>query len=113
MYVLLLNIDFIYREPLPELYEFVLHLAVAVVIGILYIFTLNIFNISAILIKWLTSFVLTLPAILLYLPLTILAVRETPAINDFEAIAWWILGHILFAAVMAASAQIMHKKTPH
>ncbi|USK35548.1 hypothetical protein LIT25_09795 [Bacillus sp. F19] len=86
--MLLLNIDFIYREPLPELYEFVLHLAVAVVIGILYIFTLNFFNISAILIKWLTSFALTLTALLLYLPLTILAVRETPAINDFEAIAW-------------------------
>jgi hypothetical protein len=74
VYVLLLNIDFIYREPLPELFEVILHLAVAVMIGILYVFTLNFFTISAILIKWVTSFVLTLPAIILYLPLTKLAV---------------------------------------
>ncbi|MRX53506.1 hypothetical protein GJU41_05945 [Bacillus idriensis] len=113
VYVLLLNIDFIYKEPLPELFEFVLHLAVAVIIGVLYVFTLTSFNITSQLNRWLTAFALTLPAVLLYFPLTILSVRETPAIDDFEALTWWTAGHILFAAAMAASAKNMHKKTPH
>ncbi|MDR0137206.1 hypothetical protein RFW18_05560 [Metabacillus idriensis] len=113
VYVLLLNIDFIYKEPLPELFEFALHLTVAVIIGVLYVFTLTFFTITSQLNRWLTAFALTLPAVLLYFPLTILAVRETPAIDDFGALAWWTAGHILFAAAMAASAHIMHKKTPH
>ncbi|MDX8288204.1 MULTISPECIES: hypothetical protein [Metabacillus] len=108
VYVLLLNIDFIYSRPLPELAEFILHLAVAVAIGIVCSWMTRAFRLSEGKV-WAASFLLTLPAALLYFPLTILAVKETPGIFNIEAISWWIAGHILFAAVLAAC---IHKKTP-
>lgn len=113
VYVLLLNVDFIYSKPLPETAEFILHLAVAVFIGILYVFTLYFFTISTKMKKRLAAMALTVPAILLYFPLTSLAVKETPALNDYVAIGWWTAGHILFAAVLACSEYLITKKTPH
>jgi uncharacterized membrane protein YagU involved in acid resistance len=112
VYVLLLNVDFLYSSSLPEVAEFILHLAVAALIGILYVITLKFFTIQTLVKKGLTAITLTIPAILLYFPLTSLAKKETPAFNDYAAIGWWTAGHILFAAFLVVSEQYFNKKTP-
>ncbi|WP_191561824.1 hypothetical protein [Metabacillus idriensis] len=112
VYVLLLNVDFIYSSPFPEIIEFNMHLAVSSFIGILYVYILYFFRIQFKAIKGLSAMALTVPAIFLYFPLTSLAEKETPAFNDYPSIGWWTAGHILFAAVLACSEHFINKKTP-
>ncbi|AZB42791.1 hypothetical protein CEF21_11060 [Bacillus sp. FJAT-42376] len=101
VYTLLLNIDFIYPKPLPEWLEFAIHLAVAVFIGIGYVLIADKQRVSGFSKQLALAFFLTLPALLLYFPLSLLAEKEVPPVYDLAAFGWWAAGHLVFVGVMA------------
>ncbi|WP_110112399.1 hypothetical protein [Bacillus sp. CGMCC 1.16541] len=113
VYTLLLNIDFI---PIigevhwPESIEFFFHLLIAFIIGILFVYVVKRLTIQSWRRLLVTSIFLTLPTIPLYFPLTILAIKETPAIDDFVSISYWTISHLLFALTLAASYRFIQKK---
>ncbi|KPB03363.1 hypothetical protein [Bacillus sp. CHD6a] len=103
VYVLLLNVDFIpgFKDSnLSELTEFSLHLIVAVLIGIMFAFIIEHFHFVDKRRQYLVSIAITFPTILLYFPLTILAIKETPSTNDAVAILLWSIGHLAFAVFL-------------
>ncbi|MGD7051860.1 hypothetical protein [Sutcliffiella horikoshii] len=103
IYVLLLNVDFIpgfKNANLSELAEFFLHLIVAVMIGIMFAFIVERFLLFDKRRQYLVAIGITSPTILLYFPLTILAIKETPAPTDVIAILLWSIGHLAFAVFL-------------
>ncbi|MGD6779040.1 hypothetical protein ACQCT3_04980 [Sutcliffiella horikoshii] len=103
IYVLLLNVDFIpgfKNANLSELAEFFLHLIVAVMIGIMFAFIVERFQLFDKRRQYLVAIGITSPTILLYFPLTILAIKETPAPTDVIAILLWSIGHLAFAVFL-------------
>jgi flagellar biosynthesis protein FliR len=109
VYTLLLNIDFVPGLPprLPEWIEFSLHLVVSVVIGIFYIW-------------WIRrsgrpvrrGIFIGAASSLLYLPLSPLSSR-VPDLNDAGAIFYWVVGHLLFGALLGLFGKYMHAKKRH
>ncbi|WLR52186.1 hypothetical protein LC040_04555 [Bacillus tianshenii] len=105
VYTLLLNVDFI---PVigdvqwNEGVEFLFHLCISWMIAFLFAVLLNRSRI-AVKHPYLTALLLTIPTIPLYFPLTILAIKETPAVDDYYAIFLWIAAHLLYALVLAGS----------
>ncbi|MCG1020494.1 hypothetical protein [Sutcliffiella horikoshii] len=100
IYVLLLNLDFIpgfKNASFSELTEFTFHLLVAIPIGILFAFLVKRFHLDDKRKQYLVAIGITLPTVFLYFPLTILAIKETPAPFDGIAIFLWSMGHIAFA----------------
>ncbi|MCA1062223.1 hypothetical protein QTG56_18935 [Rossellomorea sp. AcN35-11] len=99
VYVLLLNVDFI---PVigdidwSEWMEFVFHLSISCIIGIGFAVLMDRMKISRSG-AWLLSFLLTAPTVLLYFPLSYLAIKDVPGLWDREAIMLWTAGHILYA----------------
>lgn len=103
IYVLLLNVDFIpglNNANLSELAEFSLHLIVAVLIGIMFSYIVEHFHLFDKRRQYLLAIGITFPTILLYFPLTILAIKETPAPTDVIAILLWSIGHLAFAVFL-------------
>ncbi|MFC0274680.1 hypothetical protein ACFFIX_25470 [Metabacillus herbersteinensis] len=100
----MLNIDFIYKQTLPEWFEFLMHLVVAVGIGIFFMYSCEKFQLSSFKKRLLFSFGLTMPTLFLYFPLTLLAIKDTPALFDWISIIWWSVGHCLFAVVLAIAS---------
>lgn len=100
VYTLLLNIDFI---PYLNLYqfhesiEFLFHIIISCIIGILYVFICNWYKIHQKMKLYIIALAITFPTIFLYFPLTLLANKPTPAVNDLFAISLWIFGHIIYA----------------
>ncbi|MDT2047488.1 MULTISPECIES: hypothetical protein [Bacillaceae] len=100
VYTLLLNVDFI---PFigdikwSEWIEFCFHLVIAVVIGIVFMWIQNRFHYLSSGRMLIVAIFLTLPTIPLYFPLTALAIKDTPRIDDMLAFFYWTVGHILFA----------------
>ncbi|MCA1029917.1 hypothetical protein LCL95_02575 [Bacillus timonensis] len=105
VYTLLLNVDFI---PIigsikwSELVELTFHLFISILIGIIYCLIVTGSRFARF--KWkkrisyyFVALLLTFPTIFLYFPLTILAYKETPEINDWVAFSWWTIGHILYS----------------
>ncbi|MBM7621741.1 hypothetical protein JOC95_003649 [Bacillus tianshenii] len=102
VYVLLLNVDFIPyidSRDLPELAEFSLHVLMAILIGIIFAWLME-RNADSKNSPYFWSFLLTLPTVFLYFPLTILATKDTPAVNDPISFSLWTVGHILFAILL-------------
>jgi hypothetical protein len=58
----------------------------------------------------LCSFLLTLPTIPLYFPLTLLALKPTPAVDDALALFYWTAGHLIFAAVLTIGYIILKRR---
>ncbi len=109
VYTLLLNVDFIpiiRRQAWPESIEFFFHLLIACFIGLIF---------GALLLKrtnrYKLAILLTLPAIPLYVPLTMLSIKETPSIHDLNAILWWTAAHLLFAITLALNHQLLSKRS--
>lgn len=100
VYTLLLNIDFIpsIPQPLPEWIEFALHLIVAVVLAIVYVWLVSRFAIirGHYFVVGLSVGIMTIPA---FFPLTALSDR-TPATDDWVAFGWWTAGHLLYGALL-------------
>ncbi|WP_108669837.1 hypothetical protein [Peribacillus acanthi] len=105
VYSLLLNVDFIpfFRaHPLSEIKEFLLHLLVSISIGVVYMFFVTSNKITSYKIGFLYATLLTLPAILLFFPLSYLAVdRIVPKPNDFIAIALWVFSHLVYCLILS------------
>lgn len=105
VYTLLLNIDFI---PVmgdiqwPEMIEFIFHLIISLIIGIVYTIGSYRYFYKRKVAQLLFSYLLTLPTVFLYFPLTYLAEKPTPPLNDIEAISYWTLGHAVYAAALFA-----------
>ncbi|WP_230499788.1 hypothetical protein [Sutcliffiella rhizosphaerae] len=112
VYVLLLNVDFIpflRNQEYSEFTEFCFHLVIAVIVGVLYsliISKLHIYQKSR---QYLTSILITTPTILLYFPLTSLAIKETPSVTNGTAIFLWTVGHILFAIFLPTINNLFKK----
>ncbi len=92
VYTLLLNVDFVPQlpQPLPEWFEFSLHLIVSLVIGIMFCALMS-WRRKALM--W--GLLMGIAPIPLFIPLTLLSDR-TPAIDDFSALTWWIIGHVIY-----------------
>lgn len=100
VYILLLNVDFIpYLGAVqwPELMEFIFHLIVSCLIGMVFVMIVHRFKLAGISV-WITSFALSLPAFLLYFPLSSLAIKDVPAPHDPTAILLWLTGHLVYGA---------------
>jgi hypothetical protein len=111
VYVLLLNIDFIPflgEIRWSELTEFLFHLIISCMIGILFTFSIHYFNLSG-LTLWMLAFGLTLPALLLYFPLSSMAIKEVPAPYDPGGITLWLTGHLVYIVSLPLLYQAMHK----
>ncbi|MDE4086261.1 hypothetical protein PO902_14535 [Planococcus maritimus] len=112
-YELLLNVDFI---PLvnqvnwSELTEFVFHLIISLVIGIVYVYIAKRRNYTF---GQLTiiSLVLTLPTYILFFPLSILAVEaDVPKPTDMGAFLYWILAHLTYALLLPILYKTFERK---
>jgi ribose/xylose/arabinose/galactoside ABC-type transport system permease subunit len=113
VYTLLLNVDFIpIIGPIqwPEWVEFVFHLLIAVAIGIVFVYIVGKLNNMSIRKIVLCSFLLTLPTIPLYFPLTLLALKPTPAVDDTVAIFYWTAGHLIFEAALVFGYIILKRR---
>lgn len=109
VYTLLLNIDFVPGLPprLPEWIEFSLHLAVSIVIAIFYIWWIR--HSGRPVSK---GIFLGAASSLLYLPLSPLSPR-VPDLNDTRAILYWVIGHLLFGALLGLCGKYLHTKKRH
>ncbi|WP_374056560.1 hypothetical protein [Rossellomorea sp. FM04394] len=99
VYVLLLNVDFIPvfgDKDFPEWMEFLFHLVISCVIGVVLVYMMERLNVSG---KgaWILSFALTAPTVFLYFPLSYLAIKDVPGLLYGEAIILWTAGHLLYA----------------
>ncbi|MGM0827031.1 MAG: hypothetical protein ACQEU4_02300 [Bacillota bacterium] len=99
VYVLLLNVDFIPvfgEEDLPEWMEFLFHLVISCVIGVVFVYMMERQNVTG---KgsWILSLVLTVPTVFLYFPLSHLAIKDVPGLMYTKAIILWTAGHLLYA----------------
>ncbi|KYG59087.1 hypothetical protein H1Q58_10550 [Planococcus maritimus] len=112
-YELLLNIDFI---PLlnqvnwSELMEFVFHLIISLVIGIVYVYIAKrrsyTFGQLTII-----SLVLTLPTYFLFFPLSMLAVEaDVPEPTDVGAFLYWILAQLTYALLLPILYKTFERK---
>lgn len=102
IYTLLLNVDFIPfigNRNLPELVEFLFHVIIAVFIGIIFAWLME-KKASSKTSPYICSLLLTLPTVFLYFPLTILAIKDTPPVDDPISFSLWTVGHILFAILV-------------
>ncbi len=100
VYTLLMNVDFV---PLikgiewPWFMEWLFHMSIAWTIGIVYAYLLaNMGEIQPI-IRWVTAAGVAFIAALSYIPLTLLAVKQTPSLTNGAAIFLWLTGHLLYA----------------
>lgn len=103
VYTLLLNIDFI---PIvgsinwPEIIEFAFHLIISLIIGVVYSIGCARYFPGRKKAQAVLAYVLTLPTVFLYFPLTYLAIKPTPDLMDLSAIGYWTLGHAIYAAIL-------------
>ncbi len=101
VYTLLMNIDFVPTlgdVAWPEWMEWVFHLLIACAIAIVYLAWIAFQTEGETSARWATSLLLSVMAAITYFPLTDLAVKETPAIDDVSAILYWFLSHFIYAA---------------
>ena len=100
VYTLLMNIDFI---PIlgsidwPWWMEWGFHLMLAVAIAIVYIAWIRFQTEGEKSARWATSLLLSVMAAITYFPLTDLAIKETPPIDDVSAIFYWFLAHFIYS----------------
>jgi hypothetical protein len=106
VYTLLLNVDFIPQlpQPLPEWFEFSMHLAVSIVIGIVFVI-LNDWKYA----PWRWGLLMGIAPIPLFIPLTTLSER-TPAITDIAALSWWVIGHLVYGVALTALSFFLDRK---
>ncbi len=112
VYTLLLNVDFLpfFGSILwPEWMEFLFHLIIAVIIGMLYGWVVDRWNLKKAG-RWWFSFMLTAPTIFLYFPLSYLALKNVPPMDNLAAIALWTIGHLAFGASMPILYAMFTKK---
>lgn len=106
VYTLLMNVDFIPvigEIDWPVVLDWLFHMIISWIIGVLfaYAFMYRLKNTNRF--RWLLASLLTAIAATTYVPLTILAIKETPALTDEVAILYWLIGHVLYAITLKRS----------
>lgn len=104
VYTLLMNVDFI---PVigsidwPVAMEWLFHMIISWIIGVVFVraFAKKVLD-ETNRNQWLLAIVLTALASTTYVPLTILAIKETPSLTDGAAIGYWLIGHVLYAITL-------------
>ncbi|MBN8207324.1 hypothetical protein JI666_01030 [Bacillus sp. NTK071] len=105
VYTLLLNIDFI---PIigsinwPEIIEFGFHLIISLIIGVVYSIACARYFPRKKEAQAVLAYMLTLPTVFLYFPLTYLAIKPTPDLMDLSSIGYWTFGHAIYAVILFA-----------
>ena len=113
VYTLLLNVDFIPvigAVQWSEVTEFVFHLIIALIIGIVYVYLAKRRNypFSQLMI---ISMLLSVPLPFLFFILSWLAVdADVPAPNDWEAFLYWIFAHLTFALLLPILYKTFERK---
>ncbi|MCA1011309.1 hypothetical protein [Halobacillus halophilus] len=106
VYTLLMNVDFI---PVigsiewPAAIEWLFHLIISWIIGVLYVYAFRRILKDSRRNRWFLALILSAFAATSYVPLTLLAIKETPALTDGAAILYWLIGHVLYAVVLKIS----------
>lgn len=113
VYTLLLNIDFI---PIigdvqwSEVTEFIFHMIVSLVIGIVFVFLAKrrkyTFGQLVIL-----SLLISIPLPFLFFILSSLAVTaDVPAVNDWNAFLYWVFGHLTYSLLLPIFYKTFERK---
>ncbi|MGB7998675.1 MAG: hypothetical protein WCF60_01035 [Anaerobacillus sp.] len=113
VYTLLLNVDFIPiigGKNLPELIEFGFHLIISLIVGIVFSFVSFHFFKDRNKAQAILAYVLTLPTVFLYFPLTYLAIKPTPDLFNMTAFSYWTFGHVIYAGVLFAVYRMNEKR---
>ncbi|WP_226576885.1 hypothetical protein [Halobacillus litoralis] len=106
VYTLLMNVDFI---PVigsidwPVIIEWLFHMIISWAIGIFYAYVFMYRLKATNRRRWLAAILLTAGAATTYVPLTLLAIKETPPVTDGTAITYWLIGHVLYAVTLKRS----------
>lgn len=111
VFVLLLNVDFIpyvNRVEWSLIMELIFHLIISWVIAALYTCYLE-WKHPVNRQKWFLSLALSLGAGFTYFPLSLLAIREVPSVDNFSAIVYWFMGHTLYAVLLKKVADWIKK----
>ncbi|PLS16542.1 hypothetical protein CVD28_15775 [Bacillus sp. M6-12] len=115
IYTLLLNVDFIpfldnqnFGEPI----EFIFHLAISFLLGGGYCILIASSKTEAMSGRIRLAISVTIPAILLYFPLSVLA--EVPIVNsnDLHSFYYWMLCHLIFALLLAVISRLIDSIFP-
>lgn len=104
VYTLLLNVDFIpfigqieWSEPI----EFLFHVIISICIAYVFIFLADLLDLNESLAKLrLLSFILCLPTLGLYFILSVSAIKEVPAWNNWLAFTYWSITHLIYSFVL-------------
>ncbi|MEW4285018.1 hypothetical protein [Priestia koreensis] len=113
VYTLLLNVDFIPvigNVDWPEVVEFLFHLIIAVMIGLVFGGVLQFKKWETLRMHVLIAACLTIPTIFLYFPLTLLAHQATPGVWNGWALFYWTFGHALFMIVLLITYRLLMRK---
>lgn len=113
VYSLLLNVDFIPvigKTDWSELTEFLFHTIVSVIIGIVYVYLAKrrpyTFGQLTVL-----SLIVCSPTFFLYFILSSLAITDqVPGLTDWEAITYWIFGHLAYSLMLPIFYRIFERK---
>ncbi|EKE31658.1 MULTISPECIES: hypothetical protein [Salimicrobium] len=113
VYTLLMNVDFIpgVRHAMghPAL-EWMLHLSVSLSIGFIFVYIVEKRKAWDSTFRFVLSGLLSAGAALTYVPLTLLAIQETPSLRDGKAISLWLAGHAVFGLVLSGSYDVLKWK---
>ncbi|AIY05976.1 hypothetical protein Plano_2011 [Planococcus sp. PAMC 21323] len=113
VYTLLLNIDFIPiigNVQWSEVTEFIFHMIVSLVIGIVFVFLAKrrkyTFGQLVIL-----SLLISIPLPFLFFILSSLAVTaDVPAVNDWNAFLYWVFGHLTYSLLLSIFYKTFERK---
>ncbi|WP_019416083.1 hypothetical protein [Paenisporosarcina sp. TG20] len=110
VYTLLLNVDFI---PFigsimwGETLEFIFHVLISICTAFIFVYLAHQFHIGDSNPKlFLLSFIICLPTFPLYFLLSSLAIKEVPVWNDWSALSYWVLAHLIYVCILP----ILYKK---
>lgn len=113
VYLLLLNVDFIPvigEIDWSEMTEFLFHISVSVVIGIVFVYLAKrrsyTFGQLTVL-----SLILCTPTYFLYFILSALAITDqVPGLAHWEAILYWVFGHLAYSLLLPILYKIFERK---
>ncbi|WP_078550646.1 hypothetical protein [Litchfieldia alkalitelluris] len=106
VYRLLLNVDFIpiiNKMNYPEMVEFIFHLIISLAIGILLHYIIVVLRLSSRRALYSASFLITVPTIFLYFPLSLVSYQPITQYNDVYAFTLWTIGHLVYWLVLTYS----------
>ncbi|OIK09036.1 hypothetical protein BIV59_18025 [Bacillus sp. MUM 13] len=103
IYRLLLDTKFIPvigKIQWSEMTQFLFHLLLSAVLGMLYFFILNQWKICSLQGKCVISLLIIIPLIFAYFPISSLSSLPKPQTNNLTAFGLWAISHLLYACLL-------------